>query len=89
MCLNIMSDYDLHLQCLSKSEFYLDLVYKFRKIVGKNDFPHHFKNIIVRYKNIGHNIDVLRQTTCLVVNPIKLNSFVYLNDCTTVGRALD
>ena len=34
----------LLLQGLSEPEFYGDLVYKFRKIVGKNDFPYHFKN---------------------------------------------
>ena len=28
-----------------------------------------------RYKMIGYNIDVLRQTACLVVNPIKDNNF--------------
>ena len=33
----------LLLQGLSEPEFYGDLVYKFRKIIGKNDFPHHFK----------------------------------------------
>ena len=44
----------------SEPEFYGDLVYKFRKIIGKNDFPYHFKRIIVRYKKIGYNIDVLR-----------------------------
>ena len=62
-------------------------VYKFRKIIGKYDFPYHFKKIIVRYKKIDYNIDVLRQTACLVVNPIKVNNFAYLFDCTTVGRA--
>ena len=64
-------------------------MYKFRKIIGKNDFPYHFKKIIVRYKKICYNIDVLRQTTCLVVNPIKVNSFASLCNCTTVGRASD
>ena len=47
----------LLLQGLSKPEIYGDLVYKFRKIIGKNDFPYHFKKIIVRYKKIGYNID--------------------------------
>ena len=79
----------LLLEGLSELEFYRDLVYKFRKITGKNDFPYHFKKIIVRYKKIGYNIDVLRQTACLVVNPIKVNSFAYLFYCTTVGRASD
>ena len=42
----------LLLEGLSEPEFYGDLVYKFRKIIGKNDFPYHFKKIIVRYKKI-------------------------------------
>ena len=72
-----------------KPEFYGDLVYKFRKIIGKNDFPYHFKKIVVRYKKIGYNINVMRQTACLVVNLIKVNIFAYLFDCTTVGRTSD
>ena len=79
----------LLLQGLSEPEFYGDLVYKFRKIIGKNDFPYHFKKIIVRCKKIGYNKDVLRQTACLIVNPIKVNSFTYLFNCTMVGRASD
>ena len=79
----------LLLQGLSEPEFYGDLVNKFRKIIGKFHFPYHFKKIIVRYKNIDYNIDVLRQTACLVVNPIKVNNFAYLFDCTTIGRASD
>ena len=79
----------LFLQGLSEPEFYGDLVYKFRKIIGKYGFSYHFKKIIVRYKKIGYNIDVLRQTACMVVNPIMVNNFAYLFDCTTVGRASD
>ena len=45
--------------------------------------------LILRYKQIGYNKDVLRQTPCLVVNPIKGKSLAYLFTCTTVGRALD
>ena len=52
----------LLLQGLSEPEFYGDLVYKFRKIIGKYDFPHHFKKINVRYKKNDYNIDLLRQT---------------------------
>ena len=70
----------LLLEGLSEPEFYGDSVYEFRKIIGKNDFPYHFKKIVVRCKKIGYNIDVLRQTACLVVNPIKVNS---------LGRASD
>ena len=79
----------LLLQGFSEAEFYGELVYKFRKIIGKDDFPDHFKKIIVRYKKFGYNIDVLQQTACLVVNPIKVNNFTYLFNCTKVGRASD
>ena len=58
---DIVSNYNvglktLLLQGLSQSEFYGDLVYKFRQIIGKNDFPYHFKKIIVRYKKIGYKM---------------------------------
>ena len=79
----------LLLQGLSEHECYCNLVYKSRKIIGKYDFPHHFKKKIVRYKKICYNIDVLQQTAYLVVNPINVNNFAYLFDCTTVGRASD
>ena len=90
---DIVSKYNVRLKDFFRRafrpEFYGDLVYRFRKNIGKNDFPYHFKKIIVRYKKIGYNIDVLRQTACLVINPIKVNSFAYLFNCTTVGRASD
>ena len=68
---------------------YGEQVYKFSKIIGKNDIPYHFKKIIVRYREIGYIIDVLRHTACLAVNPIKVTNFAYLFECTTVGRASD
>ena len=40
-------------QGLSEPEFYGDLVYKFKKIVGRADFYDQFKKIIVRYKRTG------------------------------------
>ena len=58
--------------------------------MDENDFPYLiFKKIIVRFKKIGYNINVMRQTACLVVNPVKDNSFAYLFNCTTVGRTSD
>ena len=44
------------MQGLSEPEFYDDLVCKFREIIGKYDFPFHFKKIIIRYKNLGDNM---------------------------------
>ena len=55
-------------------------------IIGKNDFPYYFKKMIVHYKKSGYNIDILRLTACLVVNPIKVNIIAYVFNCTTVGR---
>ena len=41
---------------------------------GKNDFHYHFKKIIVRYKKIGYNINVMRQTACLDVIQSRLTA---------------
>ena len=40
-------------QSLSEPEFYGDLVYKFRKIVGRKDFSDQFRKIIIRFKRAG------------------------------------
>ena len=66
-----------------------DLVYKFKKIVGRADFSDQFRKIIVRYKRIGYNINIMRQSACLVFNPITVNNFASLFNCTPVGRASD
>ena len=76
-------------QGLSEPEFYGDLVYKFKKNVGRADFSDQFRKIIVRYKRIGYNIDIMRQSACLVFNPITVNNFASLFNCTPVGRASD
>ena len=57
-------------QGLLEPDFYGDLVYKLKKIVGSNNFSAQFIKIISHYKKIGYNINVLQQTACLVVNPI-------------------
>ena len=69
-------------QGLSEPEFYGDLVYKFRKIYACNDFSTQFRKIILRYEKIGYNINVIRQTACMVVNPITVTNFASLFNCT-------
>ena len=76
-------------QGLSEPEFYGDLVYKFNKIEGRADFSDQFRKIIVRYKCIGYNINIMRQAVCLMFNPITVNNFASLFNCTPVGRASD
>ena len=53
-------------------------MYKLKKIVGSNNFPAQFIKIISHYKKIGYNINVLQQTACLVVNPIRVGNFAFL-----------
>ena len=76
-------------QGLSEPDFYGDLVYKLKKIVGPNNFSAQFIKIISHYKKIGYNINVLQQTACLVVNPITVGNFAFLFNCTPVGRTSD
>ena len=63
-------------QGISEPEFYGNLVYGFRKIVGKS-------------KRIGYSLDIMRQTACLVVNPIIIDGYALLFNCTTAVRASD
>ena len=72
-------------QGLSEPELYGDLVYKFKKIVGRADFSDQFKTFIVRYKRIGYNINIMRQSACLVFNPITINNFTSLFNCTMMA----
>ena len=43
----------------------------------------------MRYKRIGYNINVMRQSAYLVINPITVDGFASLFNCTPVGRASD
>ena len=73
-------------QGLSEPDFYGDLVYKLKKIVGSGGFSARFIKIVSHYKRIGCGVDVLQQTACLVVNPITVGNFAFLFNCTPVGR---
>ena len=74
-------------QGLSEPEFYGDLVYKFKKIRGMTDFSDQFRKIIMRYKRIGYNLNVMRQSACLVINPVTVDVYATLFNCTPVDRA--
>ena len=55
-----MSDlkYLLH-QGLPRPEFYGDLVYNFKKIMGRTGFSDQFRKILIRHKRIGYNLNVI------------------------------
>ena len=76
-------------QGISEPDFYGDLVYKLKKIVGSRDFSAQFIKIMSHYIKIGYNINVLQQTACLVVNPIMVGNFAFLFNCPPVGWTLD
>ena len=76
-------------QGISEPIFYGDLVYKFIRIVGKPNFSDKFKKIVKRYIRVGYNLDIMRQSACLVLNPITVYSYGFLFNCTMVGQASD
>ena len=54
---------------ISEPVFYGDLVYKFKRIDGKHNFSDRFKKNQTLYK-VEYNMDIMWQSSCLVVNPI-------------------
>ena len=43
----------------------------------------------MRNKRIGYNLNVMRQSACLVINPITVDCYAALFNCTPVDRASD
>ena len=76
-------------QGISEPIFYGDLIYKFKRIVGKPNFSDQFKKIVKRYIRVGYNLDIMQQSACLVLNPITVYSYGFLFNCMTVGQASD
>ena len=74
---------------ISGPEFYGDLVYRFRNIVGKSNFSEQFRKLNNRYKKIGYSLDIMRQTACQFINPIIVDSYASLFNCTMAARASD
>ena len=76
-------------QDISEPIFYGDFVYKFKRIVGKPKFSDQFKKIVKRYIRVGYNLNIMRQSACLVLYPITVYSYGFLFNYTTVGQASD
>ena len=43
--------------------------------MGRTDFSEQFRQIIIRQKPIGYDLNVTLQSACLVINPIKVDNF--------------
>ena len=65
-------------QGICNPEFYGDLVCKFKKIIGNPNFLKLFKRIVNRFKRAGYTLDIMRQTACLVFNPIMVEGYAEL-----------
>ena len=50
------------------------------------DFSDQFGKIIMRYKRICYNLNVMGQSACLVINQITVDGFAALFNCTPVNR---
>ena len=72
---------------ICNSELYGDLVYKFKKIIGKSFYL--FKRIVNRFKRAGFTCDIMRQTACLVFNQIMVEGYAALFCCTAVVQVSD
>ena len=70
----------------SEPEFYGDLVYIFKNIRGMADFSDQFRKIIMR---IDYNLNVMGQSACLVINPITVDGYASLFNCTPMDRVSD
>ena len=63
----LISKFNVGLKCflnlgLLEPEFYGDLVYKFKKIMGRTDFSDQFRKIIICHKRIGYDLNVTQQS---------------------------
>ena len=46
-------------------------------------------NTLHTYTAVGYNLNVVRQSACLVSNPIMVDNYAAFFNCTLVGRASD
>ena len=70
-------------------EFYGELVCKLKKIIGNPNFSNLFKRYVNRFKRAGYSLDFMRQTACLVFNPIMVEGYAVLFSSTAVVQASD
>ena len=53
------------------------------------DLSDQFRKIIMLYKRIGYNLNVMQQSACLVINTITVDGYAAFFNCTPVDRASD
>ena len=63
--------------------------YEFKKIIGNPNFSDLFKRIVNRFKRAGYTLDIMRQTACLIFNPIMVEGYAALFSFAAVVQASD
>ena len=58
--------------------------------MGGTDFSDQFRKIVIRHKRIGYDLNVMRQSECLVITPIRVDNlkeliFMFLFVVTAAG----
>ena len=57
--------------------------------MGSAEFSDQFRKTIIRQKRIGYDLNVMRQSVGLVINPITVDNFAALFNCMSVDRVSD
>ena len=57
--------------------------------MNRTDFSDQFRNIIIRHKRIGYDLNVMRQSACLVLHLNTVDSLTALFNCMPVSRVSD
>ena len=60
-----------------------------RKSLEIQTFSNLFKRIVNHFKRAGNSLNIMRQTACLVFNPIMVEGYAALFSCTALVQASD
>ena len=89
--LQLISKYKCNMKTLmqrgiSHPEFYGDVVYKLRKIVGHTHFQTLFIKTIKKFIKRNYDPTILQRTACLVVDPFTVGHHASLFACAMIRR---
>ena len=74
-------------QGISNQELYADLTYLSKSLEIQTYLI--FSNVLLTVKKVGYILDIMRQTACLVFNPVMVEGYVTLFSCTAVVEPSD
>jgi hypothetical protein len=73
-------------QGVSHPEFYGDVHYRLRKIIGHTHFSTLFPKIIRKYRKRDYDATILQRTACSVIDPFTVGSYASLFACAMTGK---